>query len=158
MNVIRANILSDAILHQADAICTTTNGVVKSNGQAVMGAGNAKAFAERWPQLPAILGKCLNFSGNRVYRLCVEHLKAGHTTIRAFDILSFPTKNNWKDNSDLELILRSASELKSYTDLLRWEKVYLPPPGCGMGGLNWRDVQTAIEPILDDRFTVCFLR
>ena len=27
-------------------------------------------------------------------------------------------------------------------------------PGAGIGGLQWADVKAAIEPILDDRFTI----
>ena len=34
------------------ALGITTNGIVKSNGLAVMGAGVAKAFVRRYPQLP----------------------------------------------------------------------------------------------------------
>ena len=71
------------------ALCVTTNGMVKANGQAVMGAGRkrsfpvvegsdrrlrlcAKAFTKIYPQLPAILGQRLACGGNQVYYLLTQ--------------------------------------------------------------------------------------
>ena len=48
------------------AICIPTNGIVKANGHAVMGTGIAKICAVRYPEAPAILGNCLNQSGNQI--------------------------------------------------------------------------------------------
>ena len=36
-----------------DAICCTTNKIVKNNGELVMGAGIAKQFKAKYPDLPA---------------------------------------------------------------------------------------------------------
>lgn len=156
MNVINGNILSTEVLQTYDAICVTTNGVRKRNGEAVMGAGVAKAFASKWPQLPGRLGERLA-NGNVVHPLHCHWEKVGATHLNKILIMSFPTKDDWREDSKLPLIITSAKRLVEYADMLSWRKVALPPPGVGMGNLRWQEVQEAIENILDDRFTVIFL-
>jgi O-acetyl-ADP-ribose deacetylase (regulator of RNase III) len=145
----KVDILSPAILKTADAICFTSNGIVKSNGELVMGAGVAKAFKERWPILPAIIGSMVKHSGNRVYQVRYDVSNWLH-------LVSFPTKHHWNNPSDLALIKKSARELVELANQLNWTKVYLPRPGVGLGGLDWNVVKAAIEPLLDDRFTVVY--
>ncbi len=138
---------------KADAACITTNGIIKANGDAVMGAGNAKQASLAWPFLPGILGSKLKAMGNHVH-----YLSTDHTNFHATHILSFPTKQHWKDPSIPELIIQSAQELRAMAEESKWSRVLLPPPGCGMGGLRWAEVSSFLSPILDDRFTVVFLK
>ncbi len=137
----------------AEAVCITTNGVLRSNGHAVMGAGNAKQASLLWPFLPDILGQMIKDSGNHVY-----HLATDFFNFRSTSILSFPTKEHWKDPSVPELIVRSAQELLAMAEAFAWKRVLLPPPGCGLGGMRWSEVNSLLSPILDDRFTVVFLK
>jgi hypothetical protein len=74
------------------------------------------------------------------------------------NIVSFPTKNHWKDPSDIGLIKQSALELVEMTDQAGWNKVYLSWPGCGLGGLNKEQVRKVIQPIFDDRFYILTLK
>lgn len=123
------------------ALCVTTNGVVKANGQAVMGAGMAKAFAMIYPQLPAILGQKLAHSGNQVHYLLTDG---------DVHIMSFPTKHHWRDSSDLALIENSARTLAKLA-VIRPECTFvLTEPGCGLGGLSWSVVRSSIATILPD--------
>ena len=133
-----------------EAVCITTNGIVKKNGAAVMGAGIAKAAVKRYIGIDIKLGKMLTQYGNEVHYLG-QWVSLDTCTHSVF---SFPTKHHWKDPSDLELIKRSALQLKLACDAYKIEKCYLPRPGCQNGGLDWATVKTAIEPILDDRFIV----
>lgn len=133
-------------IRDADAICVTTNGCVKANGELVMGAGIALQFNNRYTGLAFRLGRKVRKRGNHV-----------HTDWVSYDsrtIVSFPTKNSWQEPSLLTLIKRSAEELVSLTNRNNWKKVVLPRPGCGLGQLNWEDVKAVIEPILDDRFYI----
>lgn len=122
--------------------CIPTNGIVKAGGMAVMGAGVAKVAAEHYHVLPAVLGAWLKSRGNHVGILSASHR-----------ILSFPTKNDWRDKSDLDLIVRSAQELMEFTKFTS-KDIYLPRPGCANGGLKWEDVRKVLAPILSDQIVV----
>lgn len=145
------------IFNQEDAcaICFTSNGKLKLNGELVMGAGIAKAFKDRWPWLPALFGLFVKESGNQVHN---ERFPLNKNGVK-FSIVSFPTKYHWRDPSDLELIFLSAMELKCLADEKGWQKIYLPRPGCSLGGLDWESqVKPLIAPILDDRFIILTLK
>jgi hypothetical protein len=49
--------------HQDGWIVVTTNGIIKSNGDAVMGAGIALEAARKFPDLPRQLGDRLRVIG-----------------------------------------------------------------------------------------------
>jgi hypothetical protein len=142
---------------KGDAICITTNGFVKKNGEAVMGAGIAKEAAKQFPHLPKLLGNTIKVRGNHlaVFFNEISHYNGEEGAISNQDIVSFPVKHNWFEKADMELIRRSARELMKWADQLpHWERVLLPRPGCGNGKLDWSDVKREIEPILDDRISV----
>jgi len=138
-------------LEKVDAICITTNGVVKKNGELVMGAGVAKQAANKVPALPKIWGNYVAVQGNHVY---------WYTTRKFFPIIpitfvSFPTKQDWRDKSDISLIKQSCLELVKLSDNMQWKKVLLTRPGCGLGGLNWeKEVKPVISELLDDRIHI----
>jgi hypothetical protein len=132
----------------ADAIVITTNGFVKRNGEAVMGRGCALEAAKKWPNLPKLLGEAILMNGNHVY---------GFRLGTVYLLLTFPVKHAWYEKADIVLIVRSAYELVEYVDAWAFQKIVMPRPGCGNGGLNWNVVRDAIEPIFDDRFTVVTL-
>ncbi|MDE2095658.1 MAG: ADP-ribose-binding protein [Patescibacteria group bacterium] len=134
---------------EADAKCFPTNGVVKKNGHAVMGRGLAKQVADRWPSVSWWLGQVLESDGNHV-----RALGGVPECDRKFSLVSFPTKNDWRDKSDLGLVRQSGVELVQLTDFMRWKKVILPRPGCDNGGLNWREVKPVLEEIFDGRFVI----
>ena len=140
---------------EAEAKCITTNGFVKKNGEAVMGAGVAKQAKMHFPKLPAAVGKVISTLGNHVAPV---YMAADLT------LFSFPVKHNWWEPADLELIERSAGELVEWINDISEvkqtrgadpiERVALPRPGCGNGQLEWIDVRPVIKPILDDRFVI----
>jgi O-acetyl-ADP-ribose deacetylase (regulator of RNase III) len=140
----------------ADAICVTTNGVTKANGELVMGKGIALEFKNKFPSLPAVLGKAVKKNGNVVHvnkAWEITPYNLGNTP--SYHIISFPTKHDWRDKSDINLIIQSAQQAVIVADKLGLKKVLLPRPGCGLGGLNWeKEVKPAIEGILDDRFWI----
>jgi hypothetical protein len=138
----------------ADIICITTNGIVKTNGEAVMGGGIAKECANKFRYTPVTLGDKIKNSGNHVHQI---HNPSDLFGAGPF-IYSFPTKEHWRDKSLIPLIERSAKELVRQVDHLEAElddgslMVLVPRPGCGLGGLQWGQVKGAIEPIFDNRF------
>lgn len=131
-----------------DAVCVTTNGIVKGDGQLVMGRGIAKTCAQRYPQVPSLLGTYVTSHGNRVFNCGLD----GKTGIR---VVSFPTKHHFKDKSDIELIRTSAIQLVELVEKNGWSRILLPRPGCANGGLSWEnDVKPVLASILDSRFYV----
>jgi hypothetical protein len=107
-----------------------------------MGAGVAKEAKEKFKFFSKILGDMIKKNGNNVFMFTGER------------ILTFPTKHNWFENSDVELIKKSAKQLVKYINEFKIPRVYLPRPGCGNGKLKWKDVKPAIEKILDDRILI----
>jgi hypothetical protein len=141
-----------------DAMVITTNGFVKTNGEAVMGRGIAKEAAERYPLFPVDLGTLLKERGNHAFSFCYKS---------NFWFFTLPVKPEygpngemgWKAKADITLIERSIQELLVQISgidqfFTKVNKVIMPRPGCGNGRLKWEDVKPVIEPYLDDRFTV----
>jgi hypothetical protein len=61
----------------------------------------------------------------------------------------------WMAKSNLGLILESAQHLVTQVNAGGFKSVVLPRPGCGAGGLSWKDeVRPYLSEILDDRFWV----
>lgn len=131
-----------------DVICVTTNAEVKVNGRAVMGRGCAKFVADNFKDIDKKLADFLLKYGNRVFNLGVNEYKG-----KKIRIVSFPTKNMWRDNSSLELISASAKQLVELANKMGFEKVYVPIPGCSNGKLRWSRVKLELA-CLDDRFIV----
>lgn len=129
---------------KADCKCITTNGYIKSNGEAVMGRGVALQAKQRYPELPAILAGHIRAYGNTPGLL----IYTGQ-----FSICSFPVKHNWKEKADLDLINKSCVLMLNKSDIFKWNKIIIPRPGCGNGQLDWKDVKPIVEQ-LDDRFFI----
>lgn len=134
-----------------EAICVTTNGIVMQNGKAVMGAGIAKFVRDTFPGVDSKLGDFLSKYGNRAFNLGTQEYEG-----KKFRLISFPTKNDWKDKSDISLIEKSANELVSIAYKFNLSKIYLPAPGCSHGQLEWQDVKKKLSS-LDERFVVTSL-
>ena len=109
----------------------------------IMGKGLALSFKEKYP------------SYFREYKfLCDSHIvRPGMTIIhrpkpptQPSYIVSFPTKDHWKYQSKLSWIedglIHLASLLPEYNDSIF--TIVVPPLGCGLGGLDYRDVRPLI--------------
>ena len=132
------------------ARCITTNGTIKANGRGVMGRGCAKEAKTRLLGLEITLGAQLAQHGNHV-----AVLSHTGTTSAPIPLVMFPVKHEWHQRADVDLIEQSAWELVNLATAKGWQRVVLPRPGCGNGGLNWPDnVRHLLLPILDDRFLV----
>ena len=154
-------------LAAADAtawLVVPTNGCVKPGGALVMGAGVAAGAAVRWPHLPAVLGAAVTANGN---------IPAADETSR---VLTWPTKPDrhvldgrehpgWMCAARIRrpecvrgvarLVWSNAPRLVALADMLALSgPIYCPPPGCGLGGLNWADVGPHLAGVLDDRFVI----
>jgi hypothetical protein len=122
-------------------IVITTNGSLTRDGRAVFGRGVAKQAALRYSWLAENLGRLLAKQGNHVFDL-------------GRGIVTFPVEETAWSQPDLRIIVRSAEELRKLADRSGWEQIVVPRPGCGGGGLSWKDVRPLLEPCFDHRFLV----
>lgn len=142
-----------------DAICVTTNGCIRKDGDAVMGRGialyaNQRFYDQNRPgvRLATRLAGYLGKYGNRAFYM---GKLTDSLTGRTMSVITFPTKHDWKDASDIELIRTSAEQLVAICDKFNIRYCYLTCPGCANGRLDWEtQVRPVIEPILDDRFVI----
>ncbi|MEZ4483850.1 MAG: hypothetical protein R2864_04410 [Syntrophotaleaceae bacterium] len=125
----------------AAAVGITTAGQVSRKGNCVMLRGCGRQAKERFPDLPARLGALILQRGNHVFAL-------------GGGLFNFPVENSPFEVPDLRLIERSCRELLALADRLSWSKVVLPRPGCGGGGLDWRQVRPLLQRHFDQRFFV----
>jgi O-acetyl-ADP-ribose deacetylase (regulator of RNase III) len=63
-------------------------------------------------------------------------------------IANFPTKNEWRKNSQYEYIRLGLIDLLSKINEHHIRSVAIPPLGCGNGGLEWYKVKEMIEQYL----------
>lgn len=138
MKEIHGNIWSFYAKDLNNVVCVTTNGIIKKSGAAVMGRGIAKQVADRFPEFPFLLADFIHKYGNVVNYWSNNELR----------LVSFPTKHNWRNPSDIKLIEQSARELARIAEGNDECTFYLPRPGCSNGGLIWEDVREIIAPIL----------
>ena len=120
-------------------ICITTNGVVKENGECVMGRGVALQAKQLYPFLPKRIGDWIKKEGNIPY--IDEELR----------IITLPVKNHWKEKADIELIKQSILHLKVLSHL---GPFYTVRPGCGNGGLDWEEVKNQLNDFWDSRMII----
>ena len=139
MNETRGNAWD--LLVDFDLLFITTNGFIKNNGDAVMGRGIALEAKKRYPNIARLLGKQISQEGNHVHLLSSK-------------LASFPVKHDWREKADIKLIERSARQAIQLANEHGLERILLPRPGCGNGGLNWRDVKLSLINILDERFYI----
>ena len=126
----------DIFQSEADALVNTVNCV------GVMGRGLALQFKKAFPQ---------NF---KKYRRACERgeVVPGRMFITEQDelvpprfIVNFPTKRHWRGKSRIEDIKSGLVSLHNEIDARRITSIAIPPLGCDLGGLDWRDVRRLIE-------------
>jgi len=128
-------------------IIVPTNGAVKKDGSNAMGRGVAWQANKLFKGFANAVGNLITKNGNNVYLF--ERQK----------LITFPTKNNWKGESDLELIEKSCKQLKAFrTKLSLIDKFTMPKVGCGNGKLDWdKDVFPIINAYFGDLMDTEFM-
>lgn len=126
-------------------IVITASGTLTRDGRAVLGRGVARQAGERFTGLAAILGRLVARQGSRVFDL-------------GNGLVSFPVEETAWSQPDLRIIASSARQLRELVDLKEWKRIVVPRPGCGGGGLAWKDVRPLLEPWFDGRFIIIALQ
>lgn len=117
--------------------------VIPTNCRGVMGKGLASQYKYVFPD------------GFRTY---VRYCNSGELTIGKVLqhnskplSLFFPTKDDWRDDSKLEYIEKGLEYMRNDVSLRGLQSIAVPPLGCGLGNLNWKDVHPLIVKYLGDQ-------
>ncbi len=129
-----------------DWICITTNGLVKRDGRAVMGAGIALQAEKKVKGCEVILGKKITQSENHVYPFgeripLLFKPRPSSISHRTQQLISFPTKNDWRNPSEISLIEQSCQEL-----LKLWKESSIPIESSGKHSNVPDDVEVDYTP------------
>jgi len=107
----------------------------------VMGAGLALEFKNRYPMMfEDYKTKCDQGA-----------VKSGQPYLWEDDtaqILNFPTKRDWRNDSVFQDIEDGLKHLASSYPEMGIQSLAMPALGCGLGGLDWSDVKPLIEKYL----------
>ncbi len=127
----------DIFKSPAEAIVNPVNTV------GVMGAGLALQFKKRYP---------LMFNAYKIH--CNRgKLKPGvlmYYRTQDYLVVNFPTKEDWREESQLDYIERGLRTfVRRYKDR-EIQSIAFPPLGCGLGGLDWKEVKPLMEKYLSD--------
>ena len=126
----------DILREEADAIVNTVNCV------GVMGRGIALQFKNAFPaNYKAYEAACKK---KAVVPGSMFVYATGKLTPPRF-IINFPTKRHWRGKSSLKDIENGLDDLVRVIQERGITSIAIPPLGCGLGGLDWPTVRTAIE-------------
>ena len=113
----------------------------------VMGRGISLQFRKAWPGNYEAYVRACRRGEVQPGRMFV--FDTGRLTNPRY-IINFPTKRHWRDASRMEDI---EAGLRALVDEIRRRgirSIAIPPLGCGLGGLNWREVRVLINRALGD--------
>lgn len=130
----------DIFRSKADALVNPVN------CKGLMGKGLALEFKNRFPEyFPSYLRACN--SGKLVPgRPYYVRLLTQPTDVDTLPgVIMFPTKDHWQDRSQIRWIDEGLAFLRDHYEEWGLSSLAMPQIGCGLGGLNWKDVKPLIE-------------
>lgn len=111
----------------------------------IQGAGLALQFKNRYPKAyrgyKAFCDQQKMLPGGILLSSVPEYGKT---------ILSFATKNHFKNPSQLNFIESGLIKFRTTYKSLGIKSIAFPMLGCGLGGLKWEDVKPLMEEYLND--------
>lgn len=139
----------DLLREDVEAIVNTVNCV------GVMGRGIALQFKKAFPEnFRAYVAAC---NAKAVHPGKMFVFETGQL-INPRLVINFPTKRHWREKSRMEDIESGLGDLAEQIRRRHIRSIAVPPLGCGLGGLDWRQVrqriETALQSIPDVRIMV----
>lgn len=134
------------VFEETDAFVITTNPIINSRGEVVMGRGIAKEAMERFPSIGKDFAVALDIAGDCFGQAPgVGHI--GDYGLNSVPILWFMVKDHWKHHADLRIIKRSMHMLAAGAMYEPCKRFDLNFPGIGNGRLAREDVLPIIEQL-----------
>lgn len=145
------NLYSDILMKQYDYIGFTSNSVLNKNNELIMGKGTASIIKDKFPNIPQELGsKIMLLNNKNEYNLLFINQISEYPIIFALQ-----TKINWKDTSDINLVIRSIDALSLHAYNNPDKRYAIPIPGIGEGGLSIDIVLQIIDSLPDNVDIYC---
>lgn len=137
--LIKDNILN--YLNPYDYFGFTSNAVIYGT-TLVMGAGNAKAYRDRFHGLDQAMGEEItkHIKGYYYYFVSLQY--------QGYNIFAFQTKTHHQNHSNLELLTHSVKHLSFFAMQYKDVQFHLPLPGVGLGNLPTSEVFTILNKYL----------
>ena len=129
---------ADLFTLDADAL------VLPANTVGTLGGGLAAAFNRRYPGLLEPYRAACRSGELRIGTIFVWQAPTGER------IICLPTKTHYRLDSDLDNIRQGLRALREWVRVNRPRRVALPALGCGLGRLDWREVQPIIQSEMAD--------
>ena len=110
----------------------------------VMGGGLAKVFKNRYPD------------AYEAYKMAcdMELVEPGamfhFQRTDGLHLIHFPTKLHWQNDSELDYIVEGMESLVTTIRQLGIQSIAIPALGCGLGNLEWSEVEPVIRDYLED--------
>ena len=117
------------------------------NTVGVMGKGIALMFKQRFPKNMQEYAAACKAGHVQTGKMFVTRTEA---TTGAAWIVNFPTKQHWRDYSQMEWIETGLIDLRRFIVDNNIKSIAIPPLGAGLGGLRWQDVKPRIVQALED--------
>ena len=136
--VVSISIMKGSMFHsEAAALVNPVNCV------GVCGAGLAKSFKHHFSANFLVYKKACDVGGVKVGKIHpITFHEISQELYRA--IFNFPTKKHWKEESKLLYIESGMKSLVTKLRIHKIQSIAIPALGCGLGGLDWADVQPII--------------
>lgn len=129
-----------------DWVGITTNLTLRRDGKLVMGRGIAFEASQRYPALQKEWGEKIRETSEKQPSIILTP---------KWKLIAFPVKYHFRDDADINLILRSTIQLLDILPMLSGGRILLPRPGCGNGRLDYAEVEPLLRKYLtSDRFIV----
>ena len=115
------------------------------NCKGAMGKGLALEFKKRFPLNFSYYKKQCQVGAVKIGQMLVYKTMLVKRSPRL--IINFPTKNDWRDPSDMVYITEGLKELLKVCIAEKVTNIAIPKIGCGLGGLDWEDVYPEIRNV-----------
>lgn len=106
----------------------------------VMGAGLAKQFKIRYPQMYKEYVEVCNMGELSPGKMHIWENPNGSPKY----IINFPTKDDWQNDSKMKYIIQGLVGLKNEILARNIKSIAIPALGAGLGGLSWDTVKQYI--------------